>query len=342
MSCSPSVSAVIAVYHPDPLFFRQAVSSVLEQTYPVRELIIVNDGGNEGEVAALLPADSRIILLTKNNGGIASARNYAIQHCSGEYIAFLDQDDYWFRDKLEKQIALIPDAGGPCMIAAPVEIVDEGGMPIRKKTSLQLRQYSEHLPGSNLLWHIASGNFIYSSTPLVCRSIFASAGGFDPAVQPHDDWDMYLRIIQSGAAVHLCGGAPLSAWRMHGSNESRKLAGMSRTKCRILRKLAESTQDSAFRKAVTCSYLIETLDRDHLLLYNTGRLHLFRNYVAAHTLQLMKSRGHAHANRLVRHLEAERIRKLMVKTARRVVLSYFFPPAAGRCLNPSGQSRPPH
>jgi glycosyltransferase involved in cell wall biosynthesis len=324
MPRSPSISAIIAVYNPNPVFLEKAVSSVLEQSYPVSELIIVNDGGKGDVLDAVLPADTRIHVFAKRNEGVAATRNYAIRHCTGDYIAFLDQDDYWFRNKLEEQIALIPETGGPCMVAAPVSIVDAGGIIIEKKTTLQAAHFQVQSGDSNVLRHLAAGNFIYSSSPLISREVFTSVGGFDSSVQPHDDWDMYLRIAQAGIPVYLYHRRPLSVWRIHDSNESKKMAAMSRTKCRILRRLHGSAEDENFRKALCINYLIESIDRSHLLLYKQNRMALFRYFVAGYAFKMLKQLVlHGRSNPEILTWQSARIRKLLMKTVRRMFISCF-------------------
>ena len=95
-----SVSAIIALYNPDLSLFEKALLSVLNQTYPVKEIVLVNDGG-EDNFKAQLPDDLRIKVFSKSNEGVAAARNFAIAQCTSEYIAFLDQDDFWYPDKIQ-------------------------------------------------------------------------------------------------------------------------------------------------------------------------------------------------------------------------------------------------
>lgn len=98
-----TVSVVIPFYaRVDWLFL--AVDSVLSQSFTDFELIVINDGSNEDMTAFLEKYERSIIYRYKENGGPASARNIGINLARGEYIAFLDSDDIWLRDKLEKQL----------------------------------------------------------------------------------------------------------------------------------------------------------------------------------------------------------------------------------------------
>ena len=87
----------------------EAVQSVLDQTYKDVEIIVVNDGSNEDITEFLKLYGDKIIYIFKENGGAASARNVGLNFSSGDYIAFLDSDDVWLPDKLEKQISFMED-----------------------------------------------------------------------------------------------------------------------------------------------------------------------------------------------------------------------------------------
>jgi glycosyltransferase involved in cell wall biosynthesis len=101
----PSVSVIIPFFNDIGLLLL-AARSVLEQRYPDIELLLVDDGSTEdvAPVHALAKNDPRVSILSKANGGTASARNYGLDRATGTYIAFLDSDDWWHSDKLERQI----------------------------------------------------------------------------------------------------------------------------------------------------------------------------------------------------------------------------------------------
>jgi glycosyltransferase involved in cell wall biosynthesis len=102
-----SVSVIIPAYKAARTINR-AVESVIQQTREAAEVLVVDDGSPDGAEfsAALTRYDDRLILLRKSNGGAASARNHAIDRARGNVVAFLDADDYWEPDKLERQLSL--------------------------------------------------------------------------------------------------------------------------------------------------------------------------------------------------------------------------------------------
>src|ERR1035441_1748168 len=102
-----SVSVIIPVYNSDHRLV-DAINSLLSQTHPVHELIVVDDGSSDPVTLSILESYSdRIALIRQLNSGASAARNRAAQLASGTWLAFLDSDDQWLPDKLEKQVAEI-------------------------------------------------------------------------------------------------------------------------------------------------------------------------------------------------------------------------------------------
>lgn len=99
------ISVIMSVYNTKQEYLKQAIDSILSQTYTNFELIIVDDGSTV-DIKPLVDnySDERIKYFRKENGGAASARNYGISHSEGEYIAIMDSDDVSHSDRLEKQI----------------------------------------------------------------------------------------------------------------------------------------------------------------------------------------------------------------------------------------------
>ena len=93
---------------------RQTLNSVLAQTYQEIEVIVVDDGSSDGTSAMVeefVNRDPRFQLVRQSNAGVGAARNTAIRKARGKYIAPLDADDFWFPEKLEKQVACIEQGG---------------------------------------------------------------------------------------------------------------------------------------------------------------------------------------------------------------------------------------
>lgn len=105
-----TVSVIIPFYSRIDWLY-EAVESVLSQTYPIHEIILVNDGSNEDVTGFLEKYGNRIVYIYQKNSGPAAARNNGIRHATGDYIAFEDSDDIWLPTKLEKQIAFMESIG---------------------------------------------------------------------------------------------------------------------------------------------------------------------------------------------------------------------------------------
>ncbi len=322
-NCSISVSAIIAVYNPDLSFFEKAVASVLSQTSPVLELVLVNDGGSE-TFRSILPHDARIRVFSKQNEGVAATRNFALQHCRGEYIAFLDQDDYWYPDKLQEQMAMIPVSGKPCLVTSPVDIVVSDGSMLDKLSRRESEDYLWKSGQATAVLNLFEGNFIYSSTPLIHRTVFDKAGLFDPGTQPHDDWDIYLRIVLAGFPLFCYRERSLSVWRSHESNESNKLNAMMRSKCRVEKKLLETVTDDVMRRLLATNLLIDFLERVNLL-YKQREYRRFRRLVKIYLFRLLRHKYDFRDIAIELHSSlSDRVRKIALKSARRYLVSFFI------------------
>lgn len=104
-SVNPMVSVVIPTYN-ESRFLPRCIESVLNQTYNNLEIIVVSDGSTDdtNDVVNSYLATGKVRLIVQNNSGVSRARNNGVNHCSGEYIAFIDSDDAWFPHKLDKQL----------------------------------------------------------------------------------------------------------------------------------------------------------------------------------------------------------------------------------------------
>ena len=101
---NPLVSVIIPVYNAEN-FIEQTIQSVLNQTIQDFEIIVLNDGSKDNSgavIQALQKKDNRIIYISKSNSGVSDTRNMGVENAKGKYLAFLDADDIWKQDNLEK------------------------------------------------------------------------------------------------------------------------------------------------------------------------------------------------------------------------------------------------
>lgn len=194
-SPAPQISVVIPTYNSGALL-KQTLDSALNQTVAPLEIIVVDDGSTDG-TADWIAANygARVRLIRQCNGGVAAARNTGWRAAQGQWIAFLDHDDVWHSDKLERlRGAATPDCG---VVYARWREIDESGLPLPDAAQLTLQKW----------WHGAQGRvfgwlfgwrcpLVSMSVPLVRRDLLERIGGFDSSCVPCDDWDLWLRLAR--------------------------------------------------------------------------------------------------------------------------------------------------
>jgi len=167
----------------------RAIDSVLAQTWARREIIVVDDGSTDNSLALLAGYGDQVRVVSQANGGPAAARNRGLRETQGQYVAFLDADDHWLPEKLERQVALInarPDLG---FCSTATAVVDMQGEPVRDWSCCDA---AEPLL-ETLFMHSAavSGS---TSGVLARRELLLEAGGFDARLRGFEDPDLWIRL----------------------------------------------------------------------------------------------------------------------------------------------------
>lgn len=190
----PSVSLIIPAYQAARTIGR-TLDSVLGQTRPPDEILIVNDGSTDKLVSALLPYQDRVTLLSKPNGGAASARNHGIDHASGDLIAFLDADHTWEPGKLEHQLRILSQHPELGLIASRYYEQEPGEARVLAHPLDAHRMDRVLSPGGSEVMEVATR--IWTSTVLVRRQALA-AHRFVSGLEPAEDRDLWFRVISQG------------------------------------------------------------------------------------------------------------------------------------------------
>lgn len=242
-------------------FVARAIESVLNQTYPDVELVIVNDGSPDDSADVIQPylKDPRVKYVEQANAGVAAARNRALGEASGEFVGLIDQDDVWLPDKVARQVQLLT-------AHADVALVHCDALPIDGDDRL-LSAHTWHAgdaPRSGYV-DIFMGNPIRACTALFRRDAAVAAGGFDPdpAINFADEYDLWLRIARSSDVVY--DRTPMAHYRVHGSNNSADKAVMVRATLAVLRKALRTQREAA--QSVGAARIRERFARLHLTLY---------------------------------------------------------------------------
>lgn len=184
----PHISVILPTFN-RKYFLKEAIESVLQQTYTDFELIIVDDGSNDGTrevVEQFLQNDKRITYVYQANRGVSAARNTGIKNSAGEFIAFIDSDDYWLKGKLETQIAFF-DEHPDYSICQTEEVWIRNGR--RVNPAKKHKKYAGYIFVQSLPLCIISPSAI-----MIRRAIFDSVGLFDEELPACEDYDMWLRI----------------------------------------------------------------------------------------------------------------------------------------------------
>ncbi|MGF1723948.1 glycosyltransferase family 2 protein [Photobacterium nomapromontoriensis] len=192
------VSVVIPTYN-CLTFLPRAVSSVLEQTHQDLELIIINDNSSDNSADYLNTLkDNRIKTITTLGVGASQARNVGIDQACGEYIAFLDADDFWLSEKLSRQLKLHSTYSNIAMSFTNYEHLTETYQPI-----VDCFRYWGYSPDGEYgclekpLELILQKNIIGTSTVMIKADVLQRIGGFNTELQYGEDWDLWLRICES-------------------------------------------------------------------------------------------------------------------------------------------------
>ena len=218
----PLVSVIIPCYNGEK-FISEAIESVLNQTYQNFEIIVVDDGSTDSSKSVIEPflKDPRIKLIEHGqNMGIPVARNTGIKMSKGEFVAFLDQDDLWLPEKLERQIALFehspPDVG---LVFSNINTVDSDGVIKEYKSMRHIPSHINELAPQEVLKAVFLHNFIPMITVLVRRACFDTVGLLDESLKGGcDDYDFCLRLAAKYKVKYL--DVPLALHRIHEANYS--------------------------------------------------------------------------------------------------------------------------
>ncbi len=202
-----SVSVVIPAYKAARTIDR-AVGSALGQTRPPAEVLVIDDGSPDGDelAAALAGYGDRVTLVRKPNGGAASARNLGIDRARGSHVAFLDADDYWEPDKLERQVEVFerhPEVG----LVAGRWYTEEPGTPRRAPAEPADDVYDRAwAPAGPDVFRVACR--VLTSTVMVRRDVLGGRR-FVSGLEPAEDRDLWCRL--ASAPVYL-SSRPLTTY----------------------------------------------------------------------------------------------------------------------------------
>ncbi len=214
-------------------FLGATLDSLRNQTFREFETVVVDDGSSD-ETSAVVRRYPEIRLIQQQNAGVAAARNRGVRETRSEWVAFLDADDLWMREKLSLQLgcASTTNAGA---VFCDLAIIDIGGQEILQSPSIPVSLEMEPL-----LLHAESIPQGTSSTVLVRRSVLESIDLYDESLSTMADWDLLLRLRQVTEFAHV--PERLAAYRRYPGTMSRSVAMLERESLLILDKVFNRTE----------------------------------------------------------------------------------------------------
>lgn len=245
----PKVSVVIPTYDRIETLPR-SLDSVINQTFSDWELIVVDDGSNDGTDEMVLRDYSAVRLHRQERTGVSSARNAGGALASGEWIAFLDSDDAWLPEKLERQLSSL--ATEPELrLSHTDEIWIRNGMRVN-----QPKEYAKS--GGHLYRRCLRLCCICPSSVLIRKDFFEELGGFDEAFPACEDYDLWLRIT-AREPVHYLDQALVRKYGGHEDQLSTTVWGLDRYRIRALEKILSEKILSVQDQLLTKETLIKKL-----------------------------------------------------------------------------------
>lgn len=192
----PAVSVIIPSYNCEK-YIAQTLQGVIEQTFTDWELIVVDDSSSDRTVALCTDVDPRIRVISQPNAGVCAARNRGYRESMGEFVCFLDHDDYWLPEKLSLQMAWMarrPEFGmvySNCLYWRRVD----GEFPMPSEVAPAAAD--DLLDASHTGWvyhQFMIDSCALTSSALIRREALEKVGLFDESLAYSEDWDLFLRL----------------------------------------------------------------------------------------------------------------------------------------------------
>jgi teichuronic acid biosynthesis glycosyltransferase TuaG len=231
------VSVILPAFNAEK-YIGQSIQSVLAQTYPNYELIVVDDGSTDSTAQVVRSFhERRIHYLHKPNNGLPSARNTGIQAAKGELVAFLDSDDLWMERKLELQVDAFEREAADIIYCDGFVFHDDKSMD----ESVRFGGPGTHMrfgriAGDEMFKFLFPMNCIPVLTVLARKSSIERAGRFDESLRLGlEDYDLWLRLAHNRAIFYGID-QPLVRYRVHPQGMSQRVLNMLRGEIAVMEK----------------------------------------------------------------------------------------------------------
>lgn len=194
---NPRVTIVIPVYNGSN-YLREAIDSAIGQTYANVEILVINDGSDDGGMTEKIVYSygDRIRYCRKENGGVASALNEGIRRMSGEFFSWLSHDDVYLPEKVAVQIALMRQFQNPTVLYCDYDLIN-GLSRILKRVAVH------HYAPIEFRKALVCDNPIHGCSALVPRVCFEKVGWFDERLRTTQDYDLWFRMAKAYDFIHM-------------------------------------------------------------------------------------------------------------------------------------------
>ena len=221
MNMEKKVSIIVPVYNAEK-YIEETVASVRAQTFKDWELLLVDDSSTDNTAQVLeemlkKEPDGRIRILSKENGGAARARNYGLAHATGRFVAFLDADDLWSSDKLEKQLAFMEEKQAAFSFTG-YEFADENGRGTGKVVKV---------PETLVYKQALQNTTIFTSTVIFDTEKIKKENLEMPIIKS-EDTALWFRVLRTGITAYGLNENLVRYRRVSGSLSSNKLEALRR------------------------------------------------------------------------------------------------------------------
>ena len=206
----PLVSVIITTYNREK-YLDKAIGSVAKQSYENIEILVIDDGSDEKYAKTICNKYSNCIYFYKENGGLSSARNFGINLAKGEFIAFLDDDDFWESSKIEKQVKILLESPAVDCVHSSAAVVDENGNLTGE--SIGATANKAYKRSGYVFWNALGSWVVKSPTPLIRKKVFQRDLMFDENIKVGEDVDFYQRMFYRHKVLYI--NEPLAFYRQY-------------------------------------------------------------------------------------------------------------------------------
>ena len=244
-----NVSVIIPTYNRKNLL-KRALHSAISQTFVPQEIIVVDDGSSDGTKDWVLERFPCVRYISQDNSGVSSARNRGIREAKGSWIAFLDSDDEWMPDKLEKQEIAINDSK-EAWLCHTNEIWIRNGIRVN-----QMKKHQKY--GGDVFENCLDICRISPSSALIKKEVFEMVGLFDESLKVCEDYDLWLRITAVLPVIFL-DEQLITKYGGHADQLSRVDNGIEQYRIKSLEKILRSELLSADQSKSAKLHLLKKL-----------------------------------------------------------------------------------